>query len=51
MFLNPGSDVLGLPVPAILFGIGIVLAVVGFAWVRRILGNPEDGDDHWRFRR
>jgi hypothetical protein len=51
MFLGQGTDVLGLPVPIIVLGIAFVLAVLGFAWLRRITGNPEDGDDHWRFRR
>ncbi|HET9757777.1 MAG TPA: hypothetical protein VFP66_14820 [Candidatus Limnocylindrales bacterium] len=40
-----------MPVPIILLGIAIVLAVVGSAWLRRITGDPEGGDDHWRFRR
>ena len=53
MFMNPPGmpDILGLPVPIFVLGFAIVLAVVGVAWLRRVTGDPEDGDEHWRFRR
>jgi hypothetical protein len=53
MFSNPGAatDILGLPPPILLIGIAVVLSAIGVAWLRRILRGPEDGDDHWRFRR
>ena len=44
-------DILGLPVDTVMLGIAIVLALVAVAWFRRIYRDPEDGDDHWRFRR
>jgi hypothetical protein len=53
MFGNPPAigDILGLPVPIFVLGFAIVLSVVGVAWLRRVTGDPEDGDEHWRFRR
>jgi hypothetical protein len=50
MFGN-SNEILGLPVPGGVLGIAIVLAVVEIAWLRRITRDPEDGDDHWRYRR
>ena len=52
MFLNPSNGLLSLQAAMpIVLGIGIVLFIVGVAWLRRITRDPEDGDDHWRFRR
>ena len=54
MFLNQGGfDILGVPVPLPVVVIALAIAgfVVGVAWLRRITGNPEDGDEHWRFRK
>jgi hypothetical protein len=51
MFMNPVTDVLGLPSGVVLFGLGFIGLLVAFVWIRRIVRGPEDDDDHWRYRR
>lgn len=34
-----------------IMAVGIVFAVLGFAIIRRIFRDPDEGPDNWRFRR
>jgi hypothetical protein len=54
MFWNPPANpvaILGVPIAIAVLGLAIVLALVGIAWLRRVTGDPEDGDEHRRSRR
>jgi hypothetical protein len=39
------------PLGALILAVGFVFMVLGWAILRRITRNPEDGPDHWRSHR
>jgi hypothetical protein len=47
MYDVPPDPLLGYAIIAV----GIVGLVLGFAIIRWITRDPEDGSDHWRYRR
>jgi hypothetical protein len=38
------TDVLGVPIPVVVFGMAIVACVIGIAWIRRITRLGDDPD-------
>jgi hypothetical protein len=49
--MQPMYEYTGFPIGYLLIAVGIVGIVIGFAIIRWITRDPEDGSDHWRSHR